>query len=89
MIQSKGVRDLIIYKAAVTNIIDGKSIGTAVLVNDYKTIKGAIKAAEALRLNDDAIVEVRSYDLRVSGMMVWDDPELDAGTTVYHSNSVK
>ena len=76
---------MIIYKVAVTNIINGESIGTAVLVNDYKTIKGAIKAAEALRLNDDAIVEVRSYDLRVSGMMVWDDPELDAGTTVYHS----
>ena len=84
-----GERGLIIYKSAVTNIINGESIGTAVLVNDYKTIKGAIKAAEALRLNDDAIVEVRSYDLRVSGMMVWDDPELDAGTTVYHSNSVK
>ena len=85
MIRSKGVRDLIIYKAAVTNFIDGKSIGTAVLVNDYKTIKGAVKAAEALRLNDEAIIEVRSYDLSVSGMMAWDDPQLDAGTTVYHS----
>ena len=89
MIRSKGERGLIIYKSAVTNIINGESIGTAVLVSDYKTVKGAIKAAEALKLNDDAIVEVRSYDLSVSGMMVWDNPQLDAGTTVYHSNSVK
>ena len=76
---------MIIYKAAVTNIINGESIGTAVLVNDYKTIKGAVKAAEALSLNDDAIIEVRSYDLSISGMMVWDNPQLDAGTTVYQS----
>ncbi len=76
---------MIIYKAAVTNIIDGKSIGTAVLVSDYKTVKGAVKAAESLRLNDNATIEVRSYDLSVSGMMVWDDPQLDSGTTVYQS----
>ena len=76
---------MIIYKVAVTNIINGESIGTAVLVNDYKTIRGAIKAAEALELNSDAIVEVRSYDLSISGMMVWDNPQLDSGTTVYHS----
>ena len=76
---------MIIYKSAVTNIINGESFGTAVLVNDYKTIRGAIKAAEAFRLNDNATIEVRLYDLSISGMMVWDNPELDSGTTVYHS----
>lgn len=76
---------MIIYRAAVTNFINCENVGTAVLVNDYKTIRGAIKAAEALRLNNDAIVEVRAYDLSVSGMMVWDNPQLDSGTTVYKS----
>lgn len=76
---------MIIYIVAVTNIFDGQNTGTAVLVNDYKTIRGAVKAAEAFRLNSDASIEVRAYDLSISGMMVWDDPELASGTTVYQS----
>ena len=58
--EGKGNRTF--YKAFVTNIVDGIS-SESVLVKDYARLGNAIRAGEACRLNDKAIVEIREYDV--------------------------
>ena len=77
-----------LYKAAVTNYIDGKSIGTSVLIKDYKSLNGAVRGADAFRLNENAIVEVRAYDLSQTAVIAWDNAAVDTGKTVYYSGSI-
>lgn len=67
----------IIYKAFVTNIVDGVS-SESVLVKDYARLGNAIRAGEACRLNDKAIVEIREYDVSHSVII-----SKNTGTCVY------
>ncbi len=88
MIRDKGESNLILYKAAVTNIVDGKSIGTSVLVKDYYTLQSAVRGADGFKLNNSAIVEVREYDLSQTAVIAWDDLMVDTGKTVYRSGTL-
>ena len=88
MIRDKGESNLILYKAAVTNIVDGKSIGTSVLVKDYHTLQSAVRGADGFKLNNSAIVEVREYDLSQTAVIAWDDLMVDTGKTVYQNGTL-
>ncbi len=79
-----------IYKAAVSNIVDGKNIGGenskgTLISEDFNNLVSAIKGAEDFRVKSGlSIVEVRRYDFINNDIRIaFDDPKVDSGIVVY------
>lgn len=73
------------YKAAISNIVDGKDIGTSLLVQDFNTLNAAIKEAETHKVGEMAVIEVREYNVVPDETIIvaWNNPNIDSGETVY------
>ncbi len=71
-----------IYKAAITNIVKGKNIGTCVLCQDFDSMNAAIEEAKTHIVGEKYSLEVREYDV-AKGCIIAFGSEADTGTTVY------
>jgi len=77
------------YKAAITNIFDGRKDVTSVLCQDYKSIESATKEAKTHVYGDRYSLEVREYSTEPGGraIIAFGQP-FDTGKTVYQEEDV-
>jgi len=73
------------YKAAISNIVDGKDIGTSLLVQDFNNLNAAVKEAETHKVGEMSVIEVREYNVVPDETIIvaWNNPNIDSGETVY------
>ncbi len=79
------------FKAAITQITkEGECAGTAVLVEEFDTLREAVAVAEGLKISDFSIIEVRSYGFSAAHpyiVVCFGELSQDTGALVYRDAS--